>query len=130
MTVAKDCTLNGAGYTLVSVTLGPLAGGEDQARVGFTVRNADPLPPGVTEVQNHGLASGDSFPDLPTDDPSTVVPDDPMVDVIAVVAGPLPMPVLSPLGGLLLALLPTAAGLAARRRGCRLDGRRRALHRM
>ena len=106
---------NGGGDTAVSVALGNLAGPGGEATVGFTVRIADPLPEGVTSVENQGIASGDNFPDVATDDPSTVPAGDPTIDPVSV-GGVVAVPALTPWGSLLLALLLAAAGIALWRR--------------
>ncbi len=106
---------NGGGDTAVSVAVGTLAGGGGEVTVVFNVQIVDPLPQGVTTVHNQGIASGDNFPDVPTDDPSTPAAGDPTADTVSR-GGVVAIPALSPWGSLLLALLLAAAGFAAWRR--------------
>jgi uncharacterized repeat protein (TIGR01451 family) len=68
---------NGAGDTAVAVALGTLAAGGGSAAITFDVAIADPLPPGVVQLTCQGTASGDNFPDTPTDDPDSATPGDP-----------------------------------------------------
>jgi len=100
---------NGGGDSFVSVALGTLPAGGGQATVGFVVQLADPLPAGVSTIENQGVASGDNFADITTDDPSTVPTGDPTVDVVD--APVTPIPALSPWGVLLMVLLLTAAAV-------------------
>ena len=104
-------TGNTSGDTIVSVDVGTLSGGGGQVTITFVVQVADPFPQGVSTIENQGIARGDNFPDIATDDPSTVPGGDPTVDVISTPAAPIPA--LSPWGILLMALLLAAAALTA-----------------
>lgn len=68
---------NTAGDSAVSVDIGTLAALVGEATVTFEVQIDDPVPPGVTEIVNQGVASGSNFEDVPTDDPNSSPDDDP-----------------------------------------------------
>jgi len=68
---------NGTGE--LSVDIGVLdVGAINAVTITFRVDVNTPIPDGVAEICNQGFFSGDSFTDLPTDDPATFdIPDDP-----------------------------------------------------
>ena len=70
-------TGNNAGDSTVSVNLGTIPGNHGSATVTFKVTIDSPVPPGVTEVCNQGIVSGDNINRQPTDDPATEVVNDP-----------------------------------------------------
>jgi uncharacterized repeat protein (TIGR01451 family) len=67
---------NNPGDTGVAVDMGPIPGGGSAANISYQAIIADPLPPGVTQVANQGLVTGDNFPPEPSDDPETPEEDD------------------------------------------------------
>jgi uncharacterized repeat protein (TIGR01451 family) len=69
-------TGNTAGDTSIAIDIGTLAV-DSSAEVSFRVEINDPLPNGVTEVENQGLTTGSNIPPVPTDDPDTPPEDDP-----------------------------------------------------
>jgi len=69
-------TGNTAGDSSIFVDIGDLTAG-DTVTITFDVTIDPNLPSNVTEVSNHGLVSGENFPDQPTDDPDTGDADDP-----------------------------------------------------
>ena len=70
----------------VQVDIGQIPVGET-VTVDFTVAIDQPLPPGITQVENQGIVSSTDQPTVPTDDPATPVNDDPTIT--PVVATPL-----------------------------------------
>ncbi len=73
---------NGAGDTVVSVSLGTLGGGQS-ATVTFRVRVNTPLPAGISSVSNQAVVTGDNFNAEPSDDPDTLNQDDPTTTPLA-----------------------------------------------
>jgi uncharacterized repeat protein (TIGR01451 family) len=106
-------TGNGAGDSTVVVNIGLIAGG-GSVTIVFDVTIDDPLPAGTIAITNQGTVSGDNFPDLPTDNPTTPGADEPTVTPV------LPLitevPTLSEWGLLFLALLLASAGALQLRR--------------
>jgi uncharacterized repeat protein (TIGR01451 family) len=70
-------TGNNAGDTSVAVTIGAIPGGGASVTISFLVTINNPIQGGVARVRNQGVASGDSGPAVPTDDPTTPTPGDP-----------------------------------------------------
>jgi uncharacterized repeat protein (TIGR01451 family) len=67
---------NNNGDTRIQIEVGTLAAGVT-VEISFAVEINDPLPEGVTEVENQGLFTGNNIPPEPTDDPDTPPTDDP-----------------------------------------------------
>jgi uncharacterized repeat protein (TIGR01451 family) len=90
-------TGNGAGDVAVEVDVGTLAAAGGTATITYQATIDDPLPPGVLVVANQGLAAGDNFAAVPTDDPAAPGAAD---------------PTLVPLGAQPAIEIPTAGGWA------------------
>lgn len=73
---------NTAGDTRIGVDLGTVAGRGGTATVTFQVTIRSPLAAGVTSVANQATVSGTNFPEIVTDDPATVQPNDPTVTAV------------------------------------------------
>ncbi|MGQ9614684.1 MAG: hypothetical protein ACUVXC_17965, partial [Chloroflexus sp.] len=67
---------NAPGDTAVEVTLDELAVNA-VLTITFRVRVNDPLPYSVTEISNQATATGANISSTPSDDPTTINPDDP-----------------------------------------------------
>jgi len=67
---------NTAGDISVSVDVGTLNGSGGTVTVSYEVTIDNPLPAGTTMVSNQAIASGDTIPDTPSDDPDTPEEDD------------------------------------------------------
>ena len=65
----------------VEVSAGQLNVG-DQVTIGFQVRIANPIPPGVAEIVNQGAVAGDGLEDVLSDDPDAGGDADPTVTAI------------------------------------------------
>lgn len=76
-TVGTITSGNNPGDNVVGVDVGvlPVPGGS--ATIIYDVTVNDPLPPGVTQIVNQGVANGDGLPPELTDDPSDPDDDDP-----------------------------------------------------
>jgi uncharacterized repeat protein (TIGR01451 family) len=77
---------NTAGDTSLSVDIGVIPARGASVTISFLVRINNPLQGGVVRISNQGVASGDTGPDVTTDDPNTPTPGDPTVT--PVVAAP------------------------------------------
>ena len=73
---------NDEGHSSVRVEIGDLVGAGGSATVTFDVRINDPLPSGVTFVENQGFVNGDNFPEEPSDDPDNPDEDDPTLTLL------------------------------------------------
>src|SRR5439155_15478942 len=67
------------GVPPVTVNIGTLPGGGASATISFRVTIDTPLPTGVTQVSNQGTVSATNHPAVPTNDPGTLVTDDPTI---------------------------------------------------
>lgn len=65
----------------VEIALGDLPLGT-VVTIGYDVRIRNPLPAGVTQIENQGVISGSNFPAAMTDDPDTPQPADPTVSFL------------------------------------------------
>ncbi len=65
----------------VTADLGVIPAGAS-ATLSYQVVIDNPLPAGVTQLVNQGVVGSNELPDVPTDDPGTVAPDDPTVVVV------------------------------------------------
>jgi uncharacterized repeat protein (TIGR01451 family) len=108
VTTTQGTVTNGnqAGATSVTVDLGTLVAASGQATMSFTVKLDKPFPAGVTTVVNQATVSGRNFSDVLSDNPATLPPGDPTVDVVAVAVD---IPTVSEWGAMILALLLAAA---------------------
>jgi len=78
-TTQGTVTVCDTGTGELSVDIGVLdVGAINAVTITFRVDVNTPIPEGVAEICNQGFFSGDTFTDLPTDDPATfAIPDDP-----------------------------------------------------
>lgn len=68
---------NSAGDVNVQVDVGVIPGGGETAEIAFEVVIDNPLPAGVTQVDNQAVITSAELPPLDTDDPDTPPDDDP-----------------------------------------------------
>ncbi len=69
---------NQSGDSSVEISLGELPLGQVVA-IGYDVFVRNPLPSGISEIDNQAVISGSNFPSALTDDPDTVQPNDPTI---------------------------------------------------
>ncbi|TXS95848.1 DUF11 domain-containing protein [Parahaliea maris] len=87
VTTSQGAVVNGntAGDSAIQVNIGTVVG-SGGATVAFEVMINDPIPAGVTTIENQGRVSGSNFTDVLSDDPTTTTVSDPTVDRLAAVA--------------------------------------------
>jgi uncharacterized repeat protein (TIGR01451 family) len=73
---------NAAGDTSLSIDIGTLPVGASVS-ISFRVTINTPVPAGVTQLANQGIASASNTPTVLTDDPDTATPSDPTVTPLA-----------------------------------------------
>lgn len=84
VTTSQGTIVSGnAGTPPVEVQLGTIAGGGGSATISFRTTIANPLPIGITRINNQGVVRSDELPDLPTNDPDTTTPNDPTITSVS-----------------------------------------------
>jgi uncharacterized repeat protein (TIGR01451 family) len=68
---------NAAGDTSLNINIGVIPAHGASVTISFLVTINNPLPAGVVRIRNQGVASGDTGPAVPTDNPNTPTPGDP-----------------------------------------------------